>query len=270
MALRVLSWNVEHFRSGGKVKAVADHIKGHDPDVFALYEVENLGVLELMRDHFANYSFHLTDGPEVQEILVGYKGSSRYQATFVQKREFKAYNPSLRPGACLTLRKDSVYLNLLFLHTDSGTDAAAFGNRSEMFDKVWSMKATIDKMAETGHLVVTGDFNTMGLYFPRPAKKNLAVAAAREIEVLGTAGSKASMTLLAKEHSLTFSNGTLESDLDHVLASNGLGVKTLGTRADGVKYQVAVSGWQQLSGALRDDFLNNVSDHCALVFDLDF
>ena len=45
MALRVLSWNVEHFRSGGRVKAVADHINRHDPDVFALYEVENLGVL---------------------------------------------------------------------------------------------------------------------------------------------------------------------------------------------------------------------------------
>lgn len=40
MAIRVLSWNVEHFRDGSKISAVAEHIKKHDPDVFALYEVE--------------------------------------------------------------------------------------------------------------------------------------------------------------------------------------------------------------------------------------
>lgn len=270
MALRILSWNVEHFRNGGKVGSVAEHIQSHDPDVFALYEVENLSVLELMKDHFPDYAFHITDGPETQEILVGFRNNGMYQPTFVQKREFKAYNPNLRPGACLTLRKSNAYLNLLFLHTDSGTDAAAFGNRAEMFDKVWKMKAAIDKMAKTGHLIVTGDFNTMGLFFPRPAKRNLAIAAEREIEVLGEAGDKASMVLLTKEHVATFNNGRMESDLDHVLASSSLKVKDLGTRADGEKYQVAVSGWQQLGGAKRDRFIGDVSDHCALVFELEF
>lgn len=270
MAIRVLSWNVEHFRDGSKISAVAEHIKKHDPDVFALYEVENINVLELMREHFPKHTFHITDGPESQEILVGLRVSSSYQATFVQKREFKAFNPKLRPGASLTLRKGNAYLNFLFLHTDSGTDAAAFGNRAEMFDKVWRMKSAIDKLAEQGHLIVTGDLNTMGMYFPKPTKKNLAVGADREVEVLGELASKVGMVRLVKEFDDTFCNERLTSDLDHVLASEGLKVRNLGTRSDGGKFQVQVDGWQQLSGTQRSNFIRNVSDHCALVFTVDF
>ncbi|UCV26825.1 endonuclease/exonuclease/phosphatase family protein [Ferribacterium limneticum] len=270
MALKILSWNVEHFRGGDRTKAVAEHVLKHKPDVFALYEVENLGVLELMRSYFPKYVFHITDGPEAQEILVGFKQNASYQPTFVQKREFKAYNPSLRPGASLTLRKGNAYINLLFLHTDSGTDAPAFGNRAEMFAYVWKMKKAIDKLGEEGQFVVTGDLNTMGLTFPRPAKKNLVVAAEREIAALGEAAASANMTLLSKEHGATFNNGTLESDLDHVLVSQGLAVKAQGKRPDGSAYQVGVRGWQQLSGPARAEFIAKVSDHCALVFEVDF
>ncbi len=265
MTLRVLSWNVEHFRTGAKIEPVADLIKAARPDVFALYEVENLDVLELMRTHFPSYSFHITDGPEVQEILVGVKQSTRYQATFVQKREFKAYNPALRPGALLTLRKSDRYLNLLFLHTDSGTDAPAFGNRAEMFAKIAKVRAAIEEKAEQGHLAVAGDLNTMGLFYPTRAKKNEAVPARREIDTLATA-----MTMLRKEFDATYSNGAIESDLDHVLVSAKLAAADLGTRADGGKFQVQVRGWQQLSGAARKSFIDSVSDHCALVFKLDF
>ena len=38
----------------------------------------------------------------------------------------------------MSLRNGTVYYNLLYLHTDSGPDAAAFGNRFEMFDRVWA------------------------------------------------------------------------------------------------------------------------------------
>ena len=67
-----------------------------------------------------------TDGPEIQEILVGCKRGVFDQKVFTQKREFKANNPALRPGALLSLQKKDQWYNLLFLHTDSGTDASAF------------------------------------------------------------------------------------------------------------------------------------------------
>lgn len=271
MTLRILSWNVEHFKGGSKVEPVADLIKKANPDVFALYEVEHLNVLQLMRDHFPTFSFQITDGPEVQEILVGYRNASAYQATFTQKREFKAHNPALRPGAMLTLRRQNKYLNLLFLHTDSGTDAAAFGNRDEMFEKVWKAKTAIDKMSGVdGHLIVTGDLNTMGLFFPTKAKKNEAVSADREIQVLSEVAAKSKMVMLDKEFDLTFNNNTLISNLDHVLASDRLSFKNLGTRTDGTPFQVAVRGWQQLSGADRKKFINDVSDHCALIMEVAF
>ena len=38
-SIKILSWNVEHFKMG-KTAEVAQIIQGHDPDVFALYEVE--------------------------------------------------------------------------------------------------------------------------------------------------------------------------------------------------------------------------------------
>ncbi len=271
MALRILSWNVEHFKGGSKVEPVADLIKKANPDVFALYEVENLDVLQLMRTHFPTFSFQITDGPEVQEILVGYRNMNTYQATFTQKREFKAYNPALRPGAMLTLRRQNKYLNLLFLHTDSGTDAAAFGNRAEMFDKIWKVKEAITKMSGIdGHLIVTGDFNTMGLFFPTKSKKNEAVPADREIHVLGETAVQSKMVMLDKEFDITWNNNTLASNLDHVLVSDQLSFKKLGTRADGTPFHVAVRGWQQLSGADRKKFINDVSDHCALIMEVAF
>src|SRR5574343_106942 len=243
MALRILSWNVEHFRGGDRTKAVAEHILKQKPDVFALYEVENLAVLELMRTYFPKYVFHITDGPESQEILVGFKQNASYQPTFVQKREFKAYNPSLRPGACLTLRKGNAYINLLFLHTDSGTDAPAFGNRAEMFAYVWKMKNAMDTLGEDGHFIVTGDLNTMGLTFPSPAKKNLVVAAEREIAALGEAALSAEMVLLNK----------------------GLTVNTKVKRPDGAAFHGGGRGWQRWGGAARAECSAKVSDHCALV-----
>ena len=239
--MRLLSWNVEHFKNGTKIKPVADLIKKANPDIFALYEAENLDVLSLMRDHFSTYSFHITDSPEVQEVLVGYRTNSTYQATFTQKREFNAYNPSLKSGALLTLRKQQQYLNLLFLHTDSGTDAPAFGNRAEMFDKVWKLKEAIDRLAGSGgHLIATGDFNTMGLYFPTKSKRNEAVLADWKIALLGDAAKKAKLSLITKEFDPTFNNGSLESNLDHVLAREELTLKSLGKRADDTPFHVAV------------------------------
>ncbi len=271
MKIRALSWNVEHFRDGSKIESVANLILAEDPDVFALYEIENLNVLALMRYYFPQFTFQITDGPETQEILVGYRPQQDMQVAFTQKREFKVYNPSLRPGALLTLCSQDKYLNMLFLHTDSGTDAPAFGNRAEMFGKILKIKDAIDKVAGAGkgNLIATGDFNTMGLFFPTTRKADEAVAAAREIQALDDSSSKSGMSLRTKEHEATWTNGSKQSALDHVLASDSVTFTDLGVRTDGPPYQVAVRGWHQLSGDEREAFISQISDHCALVFEVE-
>ena len=122
-----------------------------------------------------------TDGPEIQEILVGCKRGVFDQKVFTQKREFKANNPALRPGALLSLQKKDQWYNLLFLHTDSGTDTSAFGNRFEMLTKIQKMSEAITKGMPTCGVIITGDLNTMGMNFPTPTKSNLRVVATDEI-----------------------------------------------------------------------------------------
>ncbi len=269
MKFSILSWNIEHFKGNeARVKKAADHIKQFDPDVFGLLEIENMDVLNLMKDHFPDYNFNITDGPETQEILVSYRQDKFDQVAFTQKREFKAYNPYLRPGALLTLRSGSIYYNILFLHMDSGTDAPAFGNRVEMFDHVWKLKKAIDKMASKSNLVVLGDFNTMGMQYPKKSQKNPAFSGLAEIDAVGIFAAKSNMVLLEKEHDATWTSTTMTSDLDHVLASDHLMVANAGNKPDGTPFQVRVSGWQELSGSAKKTFVDTISDHCSLYIEI--
>lgn len=81
----VLSWNIEHFRGGAeRLAKVASHVRAHRPDVFGLLEVENADVLTLMQEELPGYDFALTDGPEVQEILVGWRRGKFSQTVFSQ------------------------------------------------------------------------------------------------------------------------------------------------------------------------------------------
>ena len=114
MGYSFLSWNVEHFREGpDRLQRVVQHIRAQDPDVFGLLEVERIAVRDLMRNAFPTYTFGITDGPESMEILVGWRTAKFDQAIFTQKREFKAYNPRLRPGALLSVRIGQDFHNLL-------------------------------------------------------------------------------------------------------------------------------------------------------------
>jgi endonuclease/exonuclease/phosphatase family metal-dependent hydrolase len=268
MKFSFLSWNVEHFRGGGeRLNKVAKHIKDQNPDIFGLLEIEGADILSLMQNKFSTYDFALTDGPEVQEILVGWRRNKFSQAIFTQKREFKAFNPSLRPGALLTVTLNSVNHNLLFLHTDSGVEAPDFGNRSEMFEHGWKLKKAIDKIAGgpgQGHLIILGDLNTMGLQFPTPKKANTKVDAQAEIAALATFAGQAGMRLLPKDLDVTWKGSQGESNLDHVLASNALQFGGQGTTPAGQPASVAVRGWNQLSGEARKKFLAEISDHSSL------
>ena len=167
----------------------------------------------------------------------------------------------------LSLRNGTVYYNLLYLHTDSGPDAAAFGNRFEMFDRVWKLRLALNKKVQNSggsitaaHLIVLGDLNTMGLFYPTNTLANALVKAPREIEVLGIQAAKVGMQVLTKDEPLTYnSGGSLKGNLDHVLADIALPIVPMATGA-----QVAVRGWPQLTGNARKEFIASISDHASL------
>ena len=266
MKFSILSWNVEAFKgSEAQLTRVAAHIRNVDPDVFGLFEVENINIIALIGKHLPAYDYSLTDGPENKEILVGVRRGKFQQSIFSQKREFKAFNPALRPGALMSVSYEGEFYNILYLHTDSGTEAASFGNRSEMFGKIWSLRRALQKQATGGatKFIALGDLNTMGLQYPVPKKANTKISEADEITAVETFGKVESMVLLRKEFGKTFNNGRLTSDLDHILATDNVKFRELGV-VDGQPFYVRVTGWQQLNGSARKEFIETVSDHCSL------
>ena len=73
-ALRVVSWNVEHFKGDqARTGRVVDVLKSQNPDIFALYEVEGAKVFPALTSRMPEFTFHITEGRQVQEILVGVK-----------------------------------------------------------------------------------------------------------------------------------------------------------------------------------------------------
>lgn len=274
--IKVLAWNVEHFKgTRTRIGKVVDHIKAQGPDIFGILEVKRANVRSLMEDHFPGYDFALTDGRQVQEILIGWRRSKFQAAAFSQKREFKAYNPSLRPGALLSVRRGGKYLNVLFLHTDSGTKASDFGNRHEMFEHIFKLKRKLDRMApdNDGNLITIGDLNLMGLRYPTGRRRDELVEGDDEISSLSSFARSHGLTLLNKSHDETFNNGRgLRSDLDHALVSRSLALKVLGNReirGRATDYHVHVEGWNQLSGSRRRNFIDNISDHSSIRLEVD-
>ena len=268
MRFSLLSWNVEEFEgSAPHLIGVSDHIRGLDPDVFSLFEVQNVNIIDLITNHLPQYDYSLTDGPQNKEILVGVRRGKFEQSIFSQKRQFKVFNPYLRPGALLTLSSAGEFFNILFLHTDSGTEAPDFGNRNAMFEKIWSLKKALEKKspeATGARLIVLGDLNTMGLQFPTRRKGDIKVSEADEIKALEGFAKRYDMLLLSKEFAHTFNNGTLISNLDHILATDNIKFAELGHTEGEEPFYVKVTGWQQLEGDARREFIETISDHCSL------
>ncbi len=113
-AFRVLSWNIEHLsgKKPGRVGRVVASLKVESPDVFGLYEIEGKDVFQELTSQMPGYSFHITEGPQTQEILIGVR--NRFTAFFSQRVQFKSGNQSLRPGAMLTIRLDNENYTLWF------------------------------------------------------------------------------------------------------------------------------------------------------------
>jgi len=262
----VLSWNVEHFK--GEVKKRVDdvtaQIKNLNPDVFALYEVEGKEVFSSFTSIMSDYNFHITEGPQTQEILVGVKNN--FSSFFTQKLEFKSGNQYLRPGALLTVTINTQSYSLLFLHTKSGTNPLGLGIRDDMFIRACTFRNVLEgttKKWDTKYLFL-GDLNTMGMDYPYGKSIN----AKTEIKKLAEKEArKVKMRILKKDEPASWWNGskskTPPSNLDQVVVSDNLQFR---------KYsgaEVTVLGWPKESTVeKKDGWIKRYSDHGIIYFEV--
>jgi hypothetical protein len=248
------SWNVEHFQDDpSRVDRVIDFLNapegGRMPDVFALYEVEGKEVYSALVSKMPGYSFHITEGPQVQEILVGCR--KNITAFFTQKIEFKSGTSLLRPGALLSLNKDGVDYTILFLHTKSSTEPIGLGLRDDMFTKAFEFRGKLEKKTETekweSRYMFLGDLNTMGMEYPF----NRKIDPETELQKLDKEAKKVRMNRLTKSAPYTWFNGSTSkerpSNLDQVIASDNLTFRSFGGAS------VSARGWvDQPSDAAKD------------------
>jgi len=265
----VLSWNVKHFKLKKKdTKSILKHINKFKPDIFAIYEVTGKHVYDFMMDNFSNYDFHITEGRQSQEILVG---TNKKLHTFTSQRtEFNRTNTYLRPGTLTTVKINNNDYSLLFLHTKSYTTPVGFGTRDDQFKKALDLKKSLDKKAG-GHgkanFVIMGDLNTMGMDY----LFGKDVQAKYELKKLAKHADNRGMQFLQKNYDYTWTNGRkMFGNLDHVLASNHLKFTSFSNDS-----QVKVSGWKEFlnhpdepKNSKFTNFVKKISDHNALYFEV--
>ena len=280
--IKILSWNVEHFKMNKTVE-VAEIIKSYDPDVFGIYEVEAKEIYAFMLDYFPGYSIFITEGQQIQEILVACRNTME-AIKFQQKKEFQSGNLSLRPGAFLTFQYPNKGLyNFLFLHTDSGFGPVDFGNRTEMFEHAYNLKRKLDfdNNRQPVNFVMLGDFNTMGLEYPRPYKSDKIAQTWTELSYLDfyankRSGSNEYKSLIPKLRRLNKPTGTYYSstfgisDLDHIIVSDHLRCQPQTNYFKSGSFEVKLDGWikYKKDKVKLNKFITEISDHCLLYCEL--
>jgi hypothetical protein len=233
----------------------------------ALYEIEGDEAFYKLKNNFPNYQFHITEGPEVQEILVAVRGG--LNAFFTQKLEFKSGGTHLRPGALLTITQSGKDYPILFLHTKSGNDPKGFGLRDDMLFRALNFKKNVlDKVAAKGgnapvNFIFMGDLNTMGMQYP--FKKS--ISGIQEITHLQNRTKKFGMKPLTKTHPFTWSNGSTsfigDSNLDHVIAATHLKFKKFSGK------EVKVIGWPETKSKIdKDKWIKDYSDHAIMYMEV--
>ena len=268
-AFSVASWNVEHFKQDNtRIERVVGFLKKQQPDIFALYEVEGSTIFQTLVGAMKDYTFHITEGPQVQEILVGIRQG--ITAFFTQKIEFRAGASAMRPGALLTVTISGKHYPLLFLHTASGNDPRGLGLRDDMLVRACDFRKTLDKAAkaaggESANYIFLGDLNTMGMEYRFVKGKNLSTQ--DELTKLGKQAKNRKMRLLSKSAPATWSNGSKSSippsNLDHVIAADHLQFASFEGN------DVSVRGWaEKTTPKLQDEWIAEFSDHSLLYFEV--
>ncbi len=247
---------------------IKKHIQDANPDILAVFEVEGKQVFQKFMEHFPQYSFHITEGTQTQEILLGVRGN--LTSFFTQRTEFKHGNEFLRPGTLLTVRVDidndkHEDYTFLFLHTKSKSVAIGLGTREKQFDHAFNLKKKLDEV-DPNHdtkFVIVGDLNTMGMKYG-----DFKITAEDELKFLKSQVSEKDMSFLDKDYGFTYTTktGKKKTDLDHVVATKNIKFRQWGEK------KVKVSGWKEFDEAndkagLRD-FVEKVSDHNSLYFEI--
>lgn len=277
-AFSVASWNVKHFGATSKgqdkpekpVGPIIDFLAAQNADVVAVYEVVGKVVFHEVVTKMPGYQFHITEGPQTQEILVGVKRT--FTSFFTQKTEFKSGAALLRPGALLTLVVDGKNYPLLFLHLKSFSVPKGFGLRDDMTERAIRFRKVLNKAdADAGgtglaNFLFLGDLNTMGMDLTYSKKD---ITGVEEIDRLRKrlAHRSVAMSILDKSQGATFwpgaDSGCDPSDLDHVVAADHLDFKKFGD------VSVDVRGWvDEPTDAKKDAWTQKFSDHALLYFEV--
>lgn len=284
-AFSVLSWNIEHLRGKRpeRLARIVNLLKSEDPDIFSLYEIEGKTIYQSLLSTLPDYSFHITEGSQTQEILIGVKHS--LTAFFSQRVEFKSGNSRLRPGAMLSLKIDGIDYTLMFLHLKSLNSPIGLGIRDDQLSRAYKLKRKLDKIApdnQRANFIVLGDFNTMGMNYR--GKKYDIPASAELIKLDKDINYKSiAMRRLSKTTSNTWSNGSGSryppADLDHVLVSkhlnaklwqNKLPVNEVNINFTPGQSEVDIRGWvDEQTIAKQDEWIEQYSDHSYLFFEID-
>jgi len=253
----LVSWNVEHLRDDPeRLERVIDFVAGEKPDVFALMEVEGKTVFRPLMEMMSGYRFHITEGRQTQEILVGVK--KRLTAFFTQRTEFKSGNSYLRPGSLLTIRAGGEYHSILFLHTKSGPTPVGMGLRDDMLSRAFALKRKLDEAQDgPANFIVVGDLNTMGMDV---TGEEGFVTPERELEIIDLNAAKVGIRRLRKDAPATWWGGPKSSyppsDLDHVLCSDHLKFRL--RRG----FEASVLGWpKQKTDRSKARWIEQYSDH---------
>lgn len=276
MGFSVLVWNIRQFTGADplRVREISTRIRDADPDIFGIIEFRAKDVARtLISEEFTDYDFGITDSKKQLDFLIGWRRGQFAQMMFTQRREFQVGNVNLRPGGLLSFREtnQTIFHNILYLHSDMGREIGDYDRRQTMFQKVWSMKAAIQALPiqnNQARFIVIGDLNTMGR---KRTNTTPTIRAQQEIDQLRQDAVANGMQMLAKSSPLTYRSpgGSLRGDLDHVIISNDLQCRTFNDPAAEINpFQVVVTGWNQLPEPDRTDYITNISDHCMLYIEV--
>ncbi|MBE7497281.1 MAG: endonuclease/exonuclease/phosphatase family protein [Verrucomicrobiaceae bacterium] len=269
-AFSVLSWNVEHFGATEKNQSaplkdpapIVNLIRDQKADIVAIYEVRSDVVFRPLVESMPEHHFFITEGEQMQEILVGVRRT--IPCFLTQKTEFKSGQSTLRPGMLVTPYIDGKFYPLLFLHVKSMTDPVGFGLRHDMTQRALDFRKVLKDAGggqDEANYIFLGDLNTMGMDYLGNDKD---IDGAREIDELRKAAGRRKMALLEKTAPATYWSAQYGmSNLDHVVAAQHLSFRQFGGKP------VRVSGWTDLAtDAQRAAWVAKYSDHAMLYFEV--
>lgn len=266
-AFSVASWNVDNLGKNDslhRINPVVQFVAAQNADIVALSEVVNIRPLYgPLREAMPDYSFHLTEGPQMQEILIGVRSGLSVFVT--QKLEFKTGQTTLRPGVLVTPRVNGKHYPVLFLHLKSFADPKGFGLRDDMIRRAYRFRGPLDTEADgKANYLFVGDLNTMGLDYPYTAHD---ISAMEEIKELKRRSGYRDMLVLEKTAEYTWWNGVgsdlPKGDFDHVVAAEHLQFKLFSGKP------IDVRGWaMEIGEAAQDAWIKSHSDHSLLYFEV--